>query len=873
MMPVLPRSQVYLSIGALFGASLVRTLAHAQTAEPAPPTPPEKAIVTLEKVVVAASSTEAANTYADKTGASSLMEVIAGKALENPNAQSASDLLKNTPGVTVSRGADGSSKISVRGLDSRFVRVTVDGQRQGGNRNPLDSIPPEMVKSLEVTKALTPDLDADAIGGAINVTTTGVGDLKTAYFQGRHQLTFNPLESRPGLRTSLTYARPAAIFSASSNGGLLATLNYDDQYRLRENFETDADWPAIVSPGPAPFAGLLVPAYTLVRDEVTRDHRQRGGAVFSSDARYGALRLSVRSSFNREDSQRVRQRERFDVAEGAPVELTPDRGVFSGVHLDRRESRQHTVRDAGTLTLNAKTTAGRAELDGNLGLVLTREHEPRTIDTVFRSDHTYRATYDLRADPFLPRLTFLDEISPANSAANQTDPAHYFLNNLTFSSNNSRDRENSGRFNLKLPLDESAETPAYLKFGVKLQQRHRTSDAERTIYDTAGLPLSMVGYVRTTLLTTQAGDYRYGPIPNSSAVAALLSMQPAYFQFNAVDSRIARASGDYTATETIGAAYAMGGLKRGAWSWLGGLRVENTQVQTTGNQLNFDATGALAAITPASATGHYTTLLPGFHLRYDARPTQVWRASVTRALARPAYGELAPRRQINFIDHRSQSGNPALKPYEATNLDLSMDTFLERTGVFSSAVFYKRIEHFIVETQAPLTLGSLGTFLDNRRINGGAASVAGLETSWKSIPWTLPADAGEISATLTYTWLHSRAEIPSRPREKLPLPGQANHQISLTQSYERGRFAIEFSGRFRSALLEDAIGPQRDIYKRAGIDLELSAACKLSKVARLTLAASNPLNRPDIAYVGDHTRLKEYENAGADFSLGLQWKL
>ncbi|MEI6051901.1 MAG: TonB-dependent receptor plug domain-containing protein [Opitutaceae bacterium] len=313
-MPVLPRSQIYLSIGAFFGASLVLTLAHAQTAEPPPPTPPEKAIVTLEKVVVAAQSTEAANTFADKTGVSSLTEVIAGKALENPNAQSASDLLKNTPGVTVSRGADGSSKISVRGLDSRFVRVTVDGQRQGGNRNPLDSIPPEMVKSLEVTKALTPDLDADAIGGAINVTTTGVGDLKTAYFQGRHQLTFNPLESRPGLRTSLTFARPAAIFSTSINGGLLATLNYDDQYRLRENFETDADWPTIVSPGPAPFAGLLVPAYTLVRDEVTRDHRQRGGAVFSSDARYGALRLSVRASFNREDSQRVRQRERFDVA-------------------------------------------------------------------------------------------------------------------------------------------------------------------------------------------------------------------------------------------------------------------------------------------------------------------------------------------------------------------------------------------------------------------------------------------------------------------------------------------------------------------------------------------------------------------------------
>lgn len=494
-------------------------------AQPGPP-PVEKEVVTLEKVVVEEKSTAAAAAFADKTGAASLTEVISGKALQNPNAQSASDLLKNTPGVTVSRGADGSTNISVRGLDSRFVRVTVDGQRQGGGRNPLDSIPPEIVKSLEVTKALTPDLDADAIGGAINVTTTGVADLKAAYFQGRHQLTFNPLEARPGVRNSLTYARPAAIFSAKNNGGLLATVNYDDQYRVRENFETDADWPTIVSPGPAPFVGVAVPAYTLARDEVTCDHRQRGGAVFSADARFGALRLTLRSSFNRDDSQRVRQRERFDVAEGTPLELAPDRGVFSGVHLDRRESRQRAVRDAGTLALSAKTTAGRAELDGGFGLVLTHEHEPRTIDAVFRSDRTFRATYDLRADPFLPRLSFLDEVAPADSATTQLDPARYRFNNLTFTANDGRDREASGRFNLKLPLDESAATPSYLKFGAKLQQRRRTAGVERTIYDASAAPLTLTGLVRTPLVETEAGDFRFGPIPNSTAVAALLATRP-----------------------------------------------------------------------------------------------------------------------------------------------------------------------------------------------------------------------------------------------------------------------------------------------------------------------------------------------------------
>jgi outer membrane receptor protein involved in Fe transport len=192
--------------------------------------------------------------------------------------------------------------------------------------------------------------------------------------------------------------------------------------------------------------------------------------------------------------------------------------------------------------------------------------------------------------------------------------------------------------------------------------------------------------------------------------------------------------------------------------------------------------------------------------------------------------------------------------------------------VFSAAVFYKKIEHFIVETQSLITIGNLGQFLDSRRINGGAASVAGLELSWKSSSWTLPGDAGEVSSALTYTRLHSTAKIPSRPGEKLPLPGQANDQISLTQSYERGRFSLEISSRFRSALLEDAIGPQRDIYKRAGIDLELSAAWKLSKTARLTLAVSNPFNRPEIAYAGDRTRLKEHENPGPDYALGFQWK-
>jgi len=225
-------------------------LAPGDTALPPIALAPE--VLQLDKMVVSAQTTGARATFDAKSDSNSPAEVISGKALQSATAQSASDLLKNVSGVSVNRGADGATKITVRGMDARFTRVTVDGQRQGGGSNALDSIPPEIVQSLEVSKALTPDQDADAIGGAINITT-GAGNLKGGYVQGRHQLTYNTLEPRPGTRNSVTVARPFHLFSASTNSlnaGFLLMATFDDQYRHRENVRDLREWPALVSPGP-----------------------------------------------------------------------------------------------------------------------------------------------------------------------------------------------------------------------------------------------------------------------------------------------------------------------------------------------------------------------------------------------------------------------------------------------------------------------------------------------------------------------------------------------------------------------------------------------------------------------------------------------
>ena len=827
--------------------------------------------VRMEKMVVSSQDAGVSGTFVTKLASDSLTEVVSGKALQLPTAQSANDLLKNVSGVSVRSGADGTANVTIRGMDARFIRVTVDGQRQGGGGNALGSIPPEIVESLEVSSALTPDQDADAIGGAINVTT-GTTNLKEAYVQARHQVTYNTLEPRPGTRNSVTVARPFHWLTAESgkpNAGYLLTANFDDQYRLRENVRDLREWPALVSPGPAPYAGTLVPVLTQPRIESALEHRQRSGMVFNADAHLGDTSLFWRSNFTRDWSQRNRSIDDFDPAVGTPLVLTPDNAVFSGVPQNRRDQRQTTQRDAFNFALGGKTFVGRWEIDTSLGGALTEEREPHTLETIFTSDHTFRTTYDTR-NTFLPRFTFIDETNPADTTS-IGDPAHYDFNSLSVTRSDTRDREFAGRLNAKLGLD-GAGSANYLKFGGKLQQRHRVSDTTRSNYDPGSLIRNMVGLVGAPSTATRAGDYRYGPIPDAGAVDALLATAPSIFQINQTDTAVNSATGDYTATETVWAAYGMGRFKLGRWTLVGGLRVEGTRIASEGNQLVFGSTGNLQSIAPAQVTRSYVLPMPGLQARFEPQPGWLLRGSVTRALNRPNYSEITPVRTLNFLDQRSRSGNPDLKPYEATNFDLSLDRYTETFGLFSFGLFFKKIDHFIEDAQYPITIGNLGQFIEFKRINGASASAGGIVSSWQSAKWELPASLGTSSFSLNCTLLNSVTRFADRPGQTLPLDGQQKRQFSLVLSTERGRFSWDATLRYRSKNLEDVIAPGFDNYRIGAIDAELSLAYKLGKDSRLSLGASNLLNRPNEEYSGIRSRMNQYERAGVDFVLGAQWK-
>jgi TonB-dependent receptor len=864
----LPAGSLVMNIAATGYQIVQKTLQLTAGANTLPTIPLQTTALQLSDVNVNDTASAALNKFDDKSSTDTLTESLSDTALKNSNAQNVSDFMKDVSGVAVSKGANGSSSVSVRGIDQRMLRITVDGQRQGGSGNPLDNIPPEIVQSLEVTKTFTPDMEADAVGGVINVNTGGL-IINDAYIQGRDQASYNTLAPRPGLRNSITLGQPFALFTDKPNASVLATVSFDDQYSRRERLSTLREWTPQLSPGPAPYTGTLVPVLTLPLIEATSEHRQRSGLVLNSDARFDDLVVFWRSNLSRDWAHRNRNYNDTNPADGAPLSLTPSVGIFTGVPLSRRNQEQISKREALNLSFGAKYKMNNTDLDANFAYGLTDENEPRTLETGFISDHHFKLSYDLGPNAYAPAFTYVDETSPGDTRS-ASDPTHYQLDYLNLTHTDVTEQDGSAKINLKIALQNGID---YLKFGLKAQQRHRLANTDRDIYNAGLSGLNMSGLVGSDQVSLNTLNYQFGPVPSANALAQLLTTNPAVFQANTIQSAINSTTGDSSVTETLWALYGMGKFAFKQWTVLGGVRVEGTRVHSFGNQMSLDGSGLLQGFNPARAINNYVEILPGLHLRYEPKSGLLYRGSITRSMSRPSNADIAPFRTLSFIDHRSRIGAPDLKPYLSTNFDISLDWYDSAYGLASVALFFKKIDHFITDAQYPVTIGNLGEFIEFKRVNGEAARAMGGELSWQGPTWALPLKLGRGSLEANYNYNHGEAHHPTRPGETLPLPRQVDHQASVKFHDARGPLSMDASISYRTGWWEDLIAAGFDNYINSAWDAEVSGAYKIGKNTRITAGISNLFNRPTRHYAGIPTRMNDWQRNGIDMNLGIQWKM
>ena len=101
-----------------------------------------------------------------------------------PNANIA-DALGRMPSVTIERDEGEGKYVQIRGTEPRLSNTMVDGvtvpsPESGVRQIKLDTIASDLVESVEINKTLQANIDADGIGGSVNLVTKTAGEMPTA---------------------------------------------------------------------------------------------------------------------------------------------------------------------------------------------------------------------------------------------------------------------------------------------------------------------------------------------------------------------------------------------------------------------------------------------------------------------------------------------------------------------------------------------------------------------------------------------------------------------------------------------------------------------------------------------------------------------
>ena len=156
--------------------------------------------ITGKMVVVTAQKQGQANAINEQISSTSIKEVVAKDYIQQVPDVNAAESIGRLPGVSLERSGGEGNKIVIDGLAPKFNSVEVDGVKLTGvdlDRSVgLSPFSDEMLEGIELSKTLTPDMDADALGGTVNLTLKEAGE--GFHFNASAQGSYNDLRNDYG---------------------------------------------------------------------------------------------------------------------------------------------------------------------------------------------------------------------------------------------------------------------------------------------------------------------------------------------------------------------------------------------------------------------------------------------------------------------------------------------------------------------------------------------------------------------------------------------------------------------------------------------------------------------------------------------------
>ena len=669
-----------------------------------------------------------------------IVNVISEEKIKELPDANAAEAIGRLPGVSIIRSGGEASKVILRGMSDKFTSFTIDGVRipatDADTRGvDLSMIAQGTLAGVELFKALTSDMDADAIAGSINMVTRKAPSEREIRLDARGS--YNRMDQYYG-----QYEFNGRYAERFFNDvlGVQVTGNLERRDRSKEQYNMDIENQSVLNT-----AGWN---YTDLTLGYTNEIRKRGGAGLLLDINTpegGTIRID--NIFNRTDRNFIL--------------YTRDYPVANDVYYSAQDREQQI--NTFNSSLRGDNTLFDLNVSWGLSFAESKSEDPYNYRMYFREPSIPdssgmksppQSTYHGPPELFIPYAY--------NNFAKAS------LDTADFDSERNFDREKTARLDLSKQYVFGDMLSGVLKGGGKYRYKNRDKssgelmapyylngfqdyvrnpDGSITKKDFSGTRFSNLQTVGRLVLFTNFLDappvsrnlydkYSLYPLINRDALRQWYDLNKNGVSASGTAEYYNNpevAADYYDIVERVASAYIMNTLNYGtAVTFIAGVRAEKESNDYAAKYVNtplggFPVTGSLLDTSSAYTE---TAVLPNFQL--TARPTDFMsvRLAAYRALARPDFNSRLNKMVVRVTNPRDPLtiGNPNLKNATSWNYEVNTSFYGNSIGLFSVSAFYREINdmfHTVSGIPGVYQPGKPGSLLDTLGITWHPSIPAG----------------------------------------------------------------------------------------------------------------------------------------------------
>jgi TonB-dependent receptor len=750
------------------------------------------------------------------------MDALGRLANDNP-----SELLTRLPGITSGFSTEGNANsVMVRGMSSEMTGVTIDGAELSSaaamtRAVVFTSIAASNFDEIQVTKAPTPNMSADRLGGRINFKTKPAFEMS-----GKRGMSFNlgakwspsffdysPRRESPELTPNLSasWRESFSVFGGKRNLGISANVSYNQNItqsvRTISRLDQWQDMPRFT--------------YGLERRDRVVDRQSLSGSVrvdykFSKE---NLLNFTYNINTLREYGDRpgkfiydttltMNSKNRYLVSESASDGAILDDSTdnHTGVRARPNTRMEIDVDPSGAedvtnlFKLGGEHRLGAWKMDWTASYSHSRRDQSPQGPKYNYAGTALKATIQ-NIGWIVDKTRSLDFSTVTQTqGASMYDVANYTSAVATQTIIDAVNESMVGAANLSRELVVFGR-PLKVSTGLRYGSR---------VFDQNNLAktYNYLGVNGDKNLARFVGDFdidsRLGigdlPVFDPAKYGRSVMTESGAWEFKEFNAEASRRAGDQRVEESIYAGYVMGSMNIGSLTALAGVRYERTDTKaggyrrnSGGDSNNYPDMDAVNAAYPGmvSYDRAYDDFFPGIHLRYRITGNLQARASFHTSIGRPEINNLLPGFSINSSEQKITINNPDIKPQYAYNYDLSLEYYMKPMGMITVGVFRKNITNFIYNGNIGQIESGVDYGFDTTNYigwdlytvaNGAKGKVDGIEVAYAQQLYFLPGPLRGLAISVNYTKLTASGDYDEGNEYALPgfIPETANARLSYT---------------------------------------------------------------------------------------------